>query len=153
MPLPDIFDAKVSNAVIQRIEQLQPDMKPIWGSMNAAQMLAHCNVSYEYVFEPSKYKPTPGFIKFMLRLLLKNTVVSEKPYKHNSGTGPDFKVPPQQDFEDQKSKIINYIKLVQQMGRHAFEGRSSHSFGVLTAQEWNNMFYKHLDHHLRQFGV
>jgi len=25
--------------------------------------------------------------------------------------------------------------------------------GKLTAVEWSNMLYKHLDHHLRQFGV
>ncbi|MCJ8164098.1 hypothetical protein MKJ04_04535 [Pontibacter sp. E15-1] len=31
--------------------------------------------------------------------------------------------------------------------------QESHSFGRLSSQEWNNMFYKHLDHHLSQFGV
>ena len=38
-------------------------------------------------------------------------------------------------------------------GEQNFEGRKSHSFGPLTTAEWNVMFYKHLDHHLTQFGV
>ena len=37
--------------------------------------------------------------------------------------------------------------------RYRFEGKESNSFGPLTKGEWNNMFYKHLDHHLSQFGV
>jgi hypothetical protein len=27
------------------------------------------------------------------------------------------------------------------------------SFGALTKTEWSNMLYKHLDHHLTQFGA
>ena len=38
-------------------------------------------------------------------------------------------------------------------GAAAYEGKESASFGVLTAQEWSNQFYKHMDHHLTQFGV
>ena len=34
-----------------------------------------------------------------------------------------------------------------------FDNRESHSFGKLSKTEWSNMFYKHLDHHLTQFGV
>ena len=34
-----------------------------------------------------------------------------------------------------------------------FDGKESHSFGPLNKTEWNNMFYKHADHHLTQFGV
>ena len=43
------------------------------------------------------------------------------------------------------------ITKTQQLGENYFEGKESNSFGKLTASEWNNMFYKHLDHHLSQF--
>jgi SRSO17 transposase len=46
-----------------------------------------------------------------------------------------------------------YIIKTQELGATHFEGKESHSFGTLTSTEWNNMFYKHLDHHLGQFGV
>lgn len=59
----------------------------------------------------------------------------------------------QKDFEKEKSKLIGYIKQTQEEGADSFDGKESHSFGVLNKAEWNNMFYKHLDHHLTQFGV
>ncbi|MDZ7604070.1 MAG: hypothetical protein U5K79_00455 [Cyclobacteriaceae bacterium] len=49
--------------------------------------------------------------------------------------------------------MIAYIKKTQELGADYFDGRASHSFGKLTRTEWNNMFAKHLDHHLGQFGV
>ncbi|WP_306354160.1 hypothetical protein [Flavobacterium sp. '19STA2R22 D10 B1'] len=57
------------------------------------------------------------------------------------------------DFELEKNRLINYIQKSQQLGENYFDGKDSHSFGKLTKTEWNNMFYKHLNHHLSQFGV
>jgi hypothetical protein len=49
--------------------------------------------------------------------------------------------------------LINYIKRTADLGESHFDGKESRSFGKLNITEWNNMFYKHLDHHLSQFGV
>ena len=57
------------------------------------------------------------------------------------------------DFEAEKKKLIDYILKTQQLGENAFDGKESVSFGSMTKIEWNNMIYKHLDHHLCQFGV
>ena len=57
------------------------------------------------------------------------------------------------NFDIEKKRLIDYINKTQQLGDDYFDGRESHSFGILTKQEWNNMFSKHLDHHLTQFGV
>jgi hypothetical protein len=78
---------------------------------------------------------------------------NEKPYKKNSQTAPEFLVKADKDFNKEKQRLINYINKTQQLGENYFEGKESHSFGKLTSVEWNNMFYKHLDHHLTQFGV
>jgi hypothetical protein len=121
--------------------------------MNAGQMLAHCNITYRYVYEPEQFKPTPAIVKLMLKLFAKKTVVNEKPYKQGSPTGPDFKVHPDQNFDAEKIKLIGFLQQTQALGASHFEGKASHSFGALTATEWNNMFYKHIDHHLRQFGL
>jgi hypothetical protein len=152
MPLPNIFDKQVSDHLVERINRLSSDSKPIWGTMNAGQMLAHCNVTYRYVYEPEQFKPTPPIFKLILKLFVKKTVVNEKQYKQGSPTGPDFKVTPDQNFDAEKEKLIGFLQKTQALGATHFEGKTSHSFGALTATEWNNMFYKHLDHHLRQFG-
>jgi hypothetical protein len=153
MPLPNIFDARVSEELIGRINQLAPTSQPLWGKMHAAQMLAHCNVSYEYVYESHKYKKPSGLLKFILKLFVKGSVVNEKPYKHNLGTAPDFKVSADKEFEAERERLIGFIRRTQALGQAHFNGMESHSFVKLSAVEWNNMFYKHLDHHLRQFGI
>ena len=56
-------------------------------------------------------------------------------------------------FETEKARLIDYIEKTQQLGEAHFDNKESHSFGVLTKTEWNNMFYKHLNHHLNQFKV
>jgi hypothetical protein len=151
MALPNIFSEKISNDVIERINNLTPETTAEWGKMNASQMLAHCNVSYELVYGNKHPKPN-GFMKFILKMLVKDKVVSEAPYKRHSPTAPAFKIKGERDFETEKGRLIDYIQKTQQLGEKEFSGKESHSFGKLNIDEWNNMFYKHLDHHLTQFG-
>lgn len=148
----NIFDAKVTNELIDRIHKLEPTTRPQWGKMSADQMLAHCNVTYEMAFEDKHKKPN-GLTKLMLKLFVKNTVVGEKPYKRNSRTAPQFLIVDARNFEAEKERLVAYLQKTQNLGEAYFDGRESHSFGKLTKQEWNNMFYKHLHHHLTQFGV
>ena len=152
MALPNIFSKAVSDATIRRINTLQPGTRPVWGKMSADQMLAHCCVTYEMVYENKHPKPG-AFMQFILKTLVKNTVVSEKPYKHNSRTAPAFLITDHKNFEEEKKRLVNYISKTQEFGEAWFTNKASHSFGKLSIPEWNNMFYKHLDHHLRQFGV
>ncbi len=152
MALPNIFTKSVSDKVIQRIESLNSNSSSKWGKMSIDQMLAHCNVTYELVFEDKHPKPN-AFAKFMIQLFAKDIVVSEKPYKQNSRTAPVFLMSDQKNFEKEKSRLIDYIHKVQVLGEQHFDGKASHAFGNLSKTEWNNMFYKHLDHHLNQFGV
>lgn len=152
MPLPNIFSNDVSTQLIQRINHLTPGTQPAWGKMSVAQMLAHCNVTYEMIYD-NIHKPPNAFMKFILKALIKNKVVSETSYKHNSQTAPPFIMKETKDFEAEKNRLINYITKTQQLGTSYFNNKESHSFGPLTTTEWNNMLYKHLDHHLVQFGV
>lgn len=152
MPLPNIFSKEVSENIIRRINNLTPATQPKWGKMNVAQMLAHCNVTYELIYENIHPKPK-GLMKFILKALIKNKVVTETPYKQNNRTAPQFLIKETKDFDKEKQRLINYIITTQQSGEASFDNRESHSFGRLNSTEWNNMLYKHLDHHLTQFGV
>jgi len=148
----NIFELSFSENVIARINQLDKNSSPVWGKMNVAQMLAHCNVTYEFLFDDNHKKPSP-IAKFFLKLFVKKIVCGDKPYKKSSQTAPAFLVTSQKDFEAEKLRLITYIERTQKLGTSYFENKESHSFGPLTSSEWNNMFYKHLDHHLSQFGV
>ena len=148
----NIFLLADTNEVITRIQQLNPDSKPLWGKMAVGQMLAHCNVTYELVYENIHPKPN-FFISFVLEFFVKKHIVGDKPFNQNIKTAPYFIVKDNKNFESERTRLINYIYKTQELGESYFENKESHSFGVLTKSEWNNMFYKHLDHHLRQFGM
>ncbi|MES2454624.1 MAG: DUF1569 domain-containing protein [Bacteroidota bacterium] len=153
MAIQNIFSKEVTDQVIARVGKLHSESQPLWGKMNAAQMYAHCCVSYELVFEPEKH-PKPGaFMKFILKLLVKPQVVTEKPYSKNSRTARAFLITDERQFELEKGRLIDFLSKTQQQGTTYFDGKESHSFGPLTLNEWNNLFYKHIDHHLQQFGV
>lgn len=149
----NIFEEKVVLEVIERINTLSPETKQLWGKMTVDQMLAHLNVTYEMLFEPSKFKKPNTFKKFILKALVKNIVVGEKAYKKSSPTAPDFIITNPKNFEFEKERLIGFLKEVQLLSPTHFEGLESMSFGPLTTKEWNNLFYKHLDHHLNQFGA
>ncbi|PCJ59708.1 MAG: hypothetical protein COA79_09900 [Planctomycetota bacterium] len=147
----NIFKTEDVSVVLARIEKLSSSSQRSWGKMDVAQMLAHCNVVYELVFT-DKHPPQKFLMKIILKLLVKKAVINEKPYKKNLQTAPAFKVVDEKEFDEEKSRLVEYIKKTQEFGESYFDNKESHSFGKLKSGEWNNMFYKHLDHHLNQFN-
>ncbi|WP_018342059.1 DUF1569 domain-containing protein [Cytophaga aurantiaca] len=148
-----IFNNAVVTETLNRIDNLNTDSKALWGKMSVSTMLAHCNVPYELVYEEEKYPKPNAIMKFFLKAFVKDQVVNEKPYKKNSMTSPTFIIKGQRDFHKEKIRLSDHIRKTQELGESYFDNKESHSFGILTKNEWNNMFYKHLDHHLKQFGV
>ncbi|NEM98440.1 DUF1569 domain-containing protein [Pontibacter burrus] len=148
----NVFAPETTAELINRVNALTPDSRQLWGKMDVAQMLAHCNVTYELVYEDKHPTPNP-IMKFLVKLLVKDFVVNEKPFKQNGHTAPHFKIADARDFEVEKNRLVGFLQKTQQLGESHFEGKDSHSFGKLTSTQWNNMFYKHLNHHLCQFGV
>lgn len=149
----NVFDSKDAQNYINRINNLIEDTHGMWGRMTVDQMLAHCNITYEMVYEPEKHKKPGAIAKFILKHFVKPKVVSEKAYPRDSPTAPQFVISNRRNFHDEKKRLIGFIQKTQQLGSEAFEGKESFSFGKLKSQEWNNMFAKHLNHHLSQFGV
>ena len=148
----NIFEKEITNDVINRINNLSATSKPTWGKMSVSQMLAHCVVTYEMVFTDKFPKPN-AFTRWILKMIVKNIVVSEKSFAKNGKTASQFVISDAREFEAEKKTLVNYVIKTQELGETYFEGKDSNSFGKLTAVEWNNSFYKHLDHHLTQFGV
>lgn len=148
----NMFNEKETQVVVDRIKKLNNQAQPLWGKMSVDQMLAHCNVTYEMVYDKKHPKPN-AFKRWMLKTIVKPIVVGDKPYKKNSRTAPEFLITDAKNFELEKNRLVDFINRTQRLGASHFENKASHSFGSLTNKEWNVMFYKHLDHHLSQFGV
>lgn len=152
MTFPSIFSAEVAEKFTQRINSLTASTQPQWGKMNVAQMLAHCCVSYEMAFE-NKHKKPNAILRLILKAFVKPLVCTDKPYKKNSQTAPAFLITDERVFETEKNRLIAFVNKTVEVGEDFFKGKESLSFGKLTLDEWNSMFYKHLDYHLSQFGV
>jgi len=148
----NIYDLSETQKIILRINKIVAQQRPVWGKMSATQVMAHLNVPYEMVFE-NKHKKPPALVRFLLRSFLKSSIVNEVPYKPNLRTAPAFLIKDERNFDLEKNRLIAFINKTQQLGSTWFEDRESLSFGKLNAKEWNNLFAKHLDHHLKQFGV
>jgi hypothetical protein len=148
----NVFDPEVTAELIHRIEQLQPTSPALWGKMSVDQMLAHCCVAYEMAFTDKHPKANP-ILRLILKAFVKPGVVNEVPYKKNIPTAPAFRIKNAKNFGEEKARLIDFLQQTQALGTAHFEGKDSLSFGPMTATDWNNQFYKHLDHHLGQFGV
>ena len=153
MALPNIFSKDVTDEIISRINKLNKDTKPKWGKMSVSQMLAHCCVTYQYVYKSEKFNKPNLLMGWVLKSFVKKSVVNEIPYGHNIKTGPDFIIKGDRDFESEKQRLVEFLRRSQKDGEEYFSGKESFSFGKLNTNEWNNMFYKHMNHHLTQFGV
>ncbi len=152
MKLQNIFSTASTEETLARLENLKADTVPAWGKMSAPQMLAHLNVAYDITYGEVAVSYN-FFARFMLKLFVKSTVVGNKPYSKNGRTAPIFVIDEERNFEEEKKKFINYVKRTEKLGSAHFEGLASPSFGKMSAQEWSNQFYKHMDHHFTQFGI
>jgi len=150
MLMPSVFEPETANKILGRINQLQPDSIGQWGKMNVAQMMAHVSTVLELGTGDRHEKP-----KLIFRLLgplMKKMVLNTKPYKPNLPTGKNFIMANERSFDIEKERLLQvYNSFVQSAA--TIEGKEHPIFGKMTAAEWGFSQWKHLDHHLRQFGV
>ncbi len=153
MTIENLFEKEGYDKTISRIQKLNVESKAQWGKMTVSQMLAHCNVAFEFTYHPENFTK-PGFLKkFLLKSFVKPAVVGPKPYPKNGRTAPEFVITGDRDFEEEKTRLLGFLKKTSELGLHHFDGKEYINFGKMSSQEWNTLFSKHLDHHLNQFGV
>ena len=133
------------------MNKISPECESQWGKMNAAQMLAHCKEAFKV---PLSDKPMP---RMMLGLLLgwaiKSKLYNEDPWKKNLPTAPNFIIKDERDFNTEKEALMELINQFYTKGPEGV-GKFPHPmFGSFTKEQWGKSMYKHLDHHLVQFGV
>lgn len=143
-----IFDNKGYSQLVERINKLVDSSKPTWGKMNVAQMLGHCCIPLQAALS-NNYK---GNGKFLLKLFFKAQLYNDKPYRKNLPTAKQFVITENRDFESEKEKLLLLLSEAHEKGINGNWGDHP-SFGKLTNEQWGNSFFKHIDHHLRQFGV
>jgi hypothetical protein len=133
--------------VIKRINQLTNYSTANWGEMNVAQMLKHC-AEVQEVMNGKELKNTPWLIRFFGKWIAK-FVLSKKPYPKGMSTHPQYKVADVTDFEVAKQRILSALEYF-----HTQKPNHTHPiFGRLSLEDMDWASFKHIDHHLKQFGV
>lgn len=143
-----LFDAETYQEIKTRIDKLTPEAANQWGKMNPAQMLHHCQFPLKTALKSEYQKPK---VSLMARLF-KKSMYSDKSWRKNLPTPKRFKVLEEKDFAAEKQTLNELIdpfhnrKQQQEWNPHPM-------FGHFTQEQWGKMQYKHLDHHLKSFGV
>jgi hypothetical protein len=147
----NLFQPDAVNEVISRIDELQPTTPHQWGKMDVAQMMAHCSATLDVA--SGRVVLPRMFIGRILGPLARSGFTNEKPFSRNGPTDKNFVIANPRDFATEQSQLKDRVRRFHE-GGEAHCTKHPHSFfGRLTPQQWATGMYKHLDHHLRQFGV
>jgi len=151
----NLFDRTLVEDVKQRIAQLRPDSERRWGQMPVALMLAHCTSGLQMaVGEINPRRASfPGNV---IGLLIKPLVFgNDRPMRRNSPSAPELFAadPTQCEFDRERDQLIEAIDRFISTGEACCSRHPHPFFGPLRPQQWAILMYKHIDHHLLQFGV
>lgn len=140
------------NELITRIDKLTGEEKPSWGKMTLEQMLSHLVQTGDLPFEPM----VPDKSSFLSRTLIKPLILYILPMPKDVQIGPE--IDQQQNGRKPLGIAVDKANVVESIKRlgtlpvdHDCLGHPF--FGKMSAKEWAVIAHKHIDHHLRQFGV
>ncbi len=135
-----------------RLAHLRPDSPRLWGKMTPAQAVAHCTITMELAL--GDRRPPRMMIGRVLGFVIKPMAFKEsEPMRRNSPTIPGFAVTDDRDLAVEREKLLSIIARFAACGPSGCTTHPHSFFGRLTPDEWSHWMYKHIDHHLRQFGV
>jgi len=146
-----LFDLAESQHIISRINRLQATSKAEWGKMTVSQMLAHCQAPIRIATGEQSLKRI--LVGILFGGIARRQLVKPEPFKKGLPTAKEFIVSDVRDFEKEKALLITSIERFTQKGPQGLTEDPHPFFGRMTETEWDILQWKHLDHHLRQFGV
>ena len=148
----NVFEPNDLEALRARIAQLRPDSNRKWGTMSVAQALAHCSLGVQTA--TGELRPPRKLIGRILGPIVKPKVVGDdQPMRRNSPTMKELIVLHEPDFATEQVRLIGLLENFSAVGPPACTSHPHAFFGPLKPDEWAILMYKHIDHHLRQFGV
>ena len=147
----NLFDTNTYKEIVDRLNNLTPGSPAKWGKMDVAQMMAHCKEAFKV---PLSEKPLPRiFIGRIFGPFIKSKLYNEDPWKQNLPTSPDFIIKGPRDFHTEKTNLLNLINKFYGAGPMGISKYPHPFFGKFTPEQWGQSMFKHIDHHLSQFGA
>ncbi len=148
MQVKNLCDAAVKVEIVDRLNKLNPQSQRQWGKMDVAQMLAHLQMPIGVSI--GEHKIPRSFIGKVLGGFFKKKLYNDQPFSKGLPTDKTFIMKDPKDFEKEKQSVLEMIRNFKEENivetPHPF-------FGKLTKEQWGKGMWKHVDHHLQQFGV
>jgi hypothetical protein len=148
----NLFESEAVKEVKERVALLRPDSAGLWGTMNVAQAVAHCSAGLECA-TGDRLPPRELVGRFLGRVIKPLALGNDSPLRRNSPTAKSLVVADERDLEIERDRLCGLIDRFVARGPAGCTTHPHAFFGRLTPEEWATLQYKHLDHHLRQFGV
>jgi hypothetical protein len=147
--MPTVWDPAVRDELLRRARTLTPQHTAKWGKFSAAGMLAHLNESTRMATGdlPVTSKAPPMLKWPPLRYL----IIHHLPMPKSAPTAPELIA------RSASADLARELALFEQTFIR-LDGQSHGlvphpAFGALSHADWGVLIHKHVDHHLRQFGV
>ncbi|MGB9071349.1 MAG: DUF1569 domain-containing protein [Terriglobales bacterium] len=147
----NLFQEAAVGEVISRLDKLQPASQRQWGKMDVAQMMAHCSTTLDMA--AGRLVLPRLLVGRILGPFVRPVFTNDKPFSRNAPTDEKLKISDQRDFVREQEGLKQRVRQFHQGGETQCMKHPHPFFGPLTPHEWSTGMYKHLDHHLRQFGV
>ena len=144
-----VFDRESREELARRMESIDPARGPLWGKMSSGQMLAHVNSALMMATGelPTQPKKSP-FANPLARWL----VIYKLKWPQGTPTAPELLATPPGEWA---ADLARFRDLLEQAGGRSPDGPWPRHpvFGMMAGKHWGVLGYKHVDHHLRQFGA
>ena len=147
----NLFEKETVEEIVSRINRLQPASQRQWGKMDAAQMMAHCANTMDMA--SGRLNRPRSFIGRIVGPLVKSILTNDKPFSKSTPTDKALRIADPRDFAREQERLKSCLRDFHEGGEAKCTRHPHPFFGRLTSQEWAAGMYKHLDHHLRQFGA
>ncbi len=149
MSYPSIRDDGVHENIVRRIEVVSPESERKWGVMDHSQLLVHLADGVRLCLDGAKSPPAGPFRFGPLRYFTLH-VVKWPEAKIQAPPGAFQR--PATTWEEDKATLLSLLD--QYMATSPKNLGTQHpAFGKMKPRDWGVFMYRHLDHHLRQFGV
>jgi hypothetical protein len=149
----NLFEAATADEVKTRLGKLRPESERLWGKMTAPQMLAHCAISMRWAVGELVPDPAPLPVRMIGKMIKPFVFRNDDPIRKNAPSAKSLVISDERDLEREREQLAGLIDKFAVCGAAGCTRQKHPFFGKLEPGEWAILTYKHLDHHLRQFGV
>jgi hypothetical protein len=134
--------------ILRRIAEVDETTTAQWGKFTADRMLSHLAESLKMAVGeldvaskklPIRYFPLKQLILYVL------------PFPKGTPTAPELLAGKPGPVDDHKAELRRLIAAFAE--RKGSDWREHPAFGKMSENAWGVLVYRHMDHHLRQFGV